>query len=378
MKLIHLSDLHLGKRLNEFNLLDDQRFILTEILDIIDAELPEAVILAGDLYDKSIPPTDAVKLFDDFLYCLAQRKLQVFVISGNHDSAERVAFGARLFDTSGIHLSPVYRGEVRPVTLTDAEGPVDFYMLPFIKPLHVRAAFRETEISTYTDAVRTAIEKMEVDPTRRNVLIAHQYVTGAERSDSEDVPVGGLDNVDASVFEPFDYVALGHIHKPQNIDSDRIRYCGTPLKYSLSEVGHQKSVTVVELPAKGSLSVRTVELKPLRDLREVRGTYMDVTSRANYCNTNTDDYLHITLTDEEEIPEAMNRLRVIYPNLMSISYDNRRTRSQTVLGSIRDLERKRPIDIFGELYEKQNGQKLGDEQRRFCQDLIEKIWEGES
>ncbi len=376
MKLIHLSDLHLGKRLNEFSLLEDQRYILKEILDIIDAESPDAVILAGDLYDKSVPSAEAVNLFDDFLFCLAQRKLEVFVISGNHDSADRVAFGARLLDKSGIHLSPVYRGTVRPVTLTDAEGEVNFYMLPFVKPIHVRNAFPDAEISSYTDAVRTAVEQMAVDPSKRNVLIAHQFVTGAERSESEDVSVGGLDNVDASVFEPFDYVALGHIHKPQNIDSDKMRYCGSPLKYSFSEAENIKSVTVAELGSKGTLSVRTVPLIPLRDLREIRGSYMEVTSRSNYIGTNTEDYVHITLTDEEDIPEVMNRLRVIYPNLMSISYDNLRTRSQTILGGIQELERKSPLDIFGELYEKQNGTPFSEVQRHYCTDLIESIWEG--
>ena len=375
MKLIHLSDLHLGKRLNEFSLLDDQRFILKIILDIVDAELPDAVILAGDIYDKAVPSAETVKLFDDFLYCLAQRKLEVFVISGNHDSAERVAFGARLLNKNGIHLSPVYNGDVRPVTLTDAEGEVNFYMLPFVKPLHVRGAYCEEEITSYTDALQIAVAHMEVDPNKRNVLIAHQYVTGAERSDSEEYSIGGLDNVDAAVFEPFDYVALGHIHKSQNIDSARIRYCGSPLKYSFSESGTEKSVTVAELGAKGSLSVRMVPLVPLRDLREIRGSYMEVTSRAHYVGTNTEDYLHITLTDEEDIPEVMNRLRVIYPNLMSISYDNHRTRSQTALGSIQNLESKSPLDIFGELYEKQNGTPLSEMQHKYCVELIESIWE---
>ena len=224
MKIVHLSDLHLGKRVNEFSMLEDQEDILTKIMQVIDDVKPDAVIVAGDIYDKSVPSAEAVELFDDFLWKLAQRKLQVFIISGNHDSAERIAFASRLIDASGIHLSPVYNGAVEPITLQDAYGPVCFYMLPFVKPATVRRFVEDAEINSYTDAVRVAVAAMQMDPTQRNVLITHQFVTGATRSDSEDVSVGGADNVDASVFDGIDYVALGHIHGPQSIGTDRIRY----------------------------------------------------------------------------------------------------------------------------------------------------------
>lgn len=243
MKFIHLSDLHLGKRVNGFSMLEDQRVVLAQILSIIDEESPDAVLIAGDVYDKGVPPIEAVELFDWFLVELAPR--QVFIISGNHDSPERLAFGSRLLDASGIHISPVYDGQVKPVSLTDSHGAVDIYMLPFVKPVHVRRFFPEVE--SYTDAVRAAVAGMQVDTQKRNVLLTHQFVTGAETSDSEELSVGGTDNVDASVLEPFDYVALGHIHGPQNIGSEKIRYCGTPLKYSFSEANHKKSVTVAEL-----------------------------------------------------------------------------------------------------------------------------------
>ena len=256
MKLIHLSDLHLGKRVNEFSMLEDQAFILQEILRIIDEEQPQAVLLAGDIYDKSVPSGEAVQLFDGFLWELSSRKLQVFVISGNHDSPERLSFGGRLMEGSGIHLSPVYSGKVEPVVLEDAYGPVNVYLLPFLKPAHVRRYFPEEESGTYTEALGKAVEALEIHKEQRNVLVTHQFVTGASRSDSEEISVGGSDNVDASVFDDFDYVALGHIHGPQNIGSPRIRYCGTPLKYSFSEVGQQKSVTVAELTEKGALEDR--------------------------------------------------------------------------------------------------------------------------
>lgn len=370
MRLIHLSDLHLGKRLAERSLIKDQEYILDQILEILDAEQPDAVLICGDVYDKSVPSAEAVELLDDFLCRLAARRLQVFLISGNHDSPERLAFGGRLMEQAGIHLSPVYNGEVRPITLRDSFGEVSFYMLPFVKPVHVRRFFPEATVESYTDAVRLAVEHMGVDENRRNVLLTHQFVTGAERCESEEVSVGGSDNVDASVLEAFDYVALGHIHGPQDI-TEKIRYCGTPLKYSFSEAEHTKSVTVVELSEKGRLEVRTVPLIPLRDLRRLRGTYEVLTTKANYEGTATQDFLHITLTDEEDVPEAMGRLQVIYPNLVSIAYDNTRTRETVQVGGAGNVRQKEPLELFCELYEKQNNQPMSDVQKAYVQELLD-------
>lgn len=376
MKLIHLSDLHLGKRVNEFSMLEDQQYILSEILCIIDAEQPDGILIAGDVYDKTVPSAEAVALLDDFLVRLAKRDLQIFLISGNHDSPERMAFGGRLMEGSGVHLSPVYDGRVRPITLTDVYGTVNIYLLPFVKPAHVRRCFPEREITTYTDALAIAIEAMGVDQTGRNVLVTHQFVTGAARCDSEELSVGGTDNVDASVFDPFDYVALGHIHGSQRVGRETVRYCGTPLKYSFSEAGHQKSVTVVELEEKGAVSVRTVPLVPLRDLVELRGTYEELTFRGFYEGTSYQkDYVHITLTDEEDIPDAMRKLQIIYPNLMKLDYDNRRTRAGACLDGAEDAEQKSPLELLEEFYEKQNGRPMGEEQQAFAQAWMERIWE---
>lgn len=376
MKLLHLSDLHLGKRVNEFSMLEDQAYILSRIMDIIDAERPQAVIIAGDIYDKSVPSAEAVRLFDDFLYRLSLRELQVFAISGNHDSAERTAFASRLISGSGVHLSPVYDGKVLPVRLEDAHGAVNFYMLPFIKPAHVRAAFPEAEINSYTDALRLAVEKLEMDSSERNVLISHQFVTGASRSDSEDVSVGGLDNVDSDVFAGIDYVALGHIHRAQSCGSDNIRYCGTPLKYSFSEISHEKSVSLVELGKKGDLSIRTIPLVPRRDMRQLRGSYMELTARSFYQDLATDDYLHIILTDEDDIPDGIGKLRSIYPNIMKLDYDNARTRAGFAVMDEADSRNQSPFELFAQLYETQNGQPMSREQAEFSMSLIEKIWEG--
>lgn len=375
MKLIHLSDLHIGKRVNEVSMIEEQEYILNRILEIIDTQQPQAVLVAGDVYDRSVPSAEAVTLFDDFLWQLSRRELSVFIISGNHDSPERLAFGNRLMEGSGIHLSPVYSGRVEPIILTDEYGDVNFYLLPFIKPAHVRRFYPEENIEDYTDACRVAVEQMSIDPTQRNVILTHQFVTGASRCESEEISVGGTDNVDAQVFENFDYVALGHIHGPQNILPGKIRYCGTPLKYSFSEAAHHKSVTVVELGEKGALEITTVPLTPRRDMRKIRGTYAELTARSYYEGTNVEDYLHITLTDEEDVPEAMGRLRAIYPNLLQLTYDNARTRSNTHIEGAQDIQRKSPLELLGELYELQNNQPMSDVQRAYAQELIENIWE---
>lgn len=376
MKLVHLSDLHLGKRVNEFSMLDDQKYILTKIINIIDAECPDAVLIAGDVYDKAVPPAEAIALFDDFLVRLAQRKRQVFVISGNHDSPERIAFGSRLMDAAGIHMSKVYDSKIVPITLEDSIGAVHFYMLPFVKPMHVRRYFEEETIDTYTDALRVAVAQMGADFSERNVLITHQFVTGASRSESEEVSVGGTDNVDASVFEGFDYVALGHIHSPQNCGSETIRYCGTPLKYSFSEAGDQKSVTVVELGEKGSCSVRTVPLLPQHDLVELRGSFAEVMDKSFYENTTWQtDYTRVTLTDEEDIPDAIGKLRTVYHNLMRLDYDNTRTRANSEIVGADVRENISPLQLFADFYELQNNHPMSQEQLVFMEELIEKAQE---
>lgn len=378
MKLIHLSDIHLGKRVNEFSMLEDQAHILKKILAVVDEEKPNGVLIAGDVYDKSVPSTEAVQLFDDFLVRLAERKLPVFIISGNHDSPERLSFANRLIDAVGIHLAPVYNGVVEPITLSDEYGPVNVYMLPFIKPAHVRGFFPDTEITGYSDAVAAAIGRMNIDKTQRNVLITHQFVTGAQRSDSEELSVGGTDNIGAEIFCDFDYVALGHIHGPQNMDSGRIRYCGSPLKYSFSEAAQQKSVTVAELKEKGTLEIHTVPLIPRRDMVELKGSYQQLTLREFYENTTyQEDYTHITLTDEEDIPDAVAKLRTVYHNLMKLDYDNTRTRHSAAISGAENVETRSPIDLFAEFYELQNGLPMSAEQTELVASLIKKIWEGE-
>jgi len=378
MRFMHLSDLHLGKRVNEFSMLEDQEYILLQILQVLDREKPEGVIIAGDIYDKPVPPAEAVSLFDRFLYALYQRGKQVFMVSGNHDSAERVSVNGRIMEPSGIHISPAYTGTVRPAELTDEYGKLYVYLLPFVKPAHVRAAFPEKEISSYTQAVAAAVEEMKVNPLERNLLVTHQFVTGAERSDSEEISVGGTDNVDATVFDCFDYVALGHIHGPQRIGRDTLRYCGTPLKYSFSERNHVKSLTIVDMKEKGTVEIRTIPLKPKHDMREIKGTYDGLMHRGHSEGAEALDYMHVVLTEEEDVPDAVARLRTVYPNLMKLDYDNTRTRTQAVIDGTDNADGKSEIELFEEFYEKQNGKPMSGEQKRFSETLLEKLREVEA
>ena len=372
---MHLSDLHIGKKVNEYSMLQDQIYILKEILRIIDNEKVETVIIAGDVYDRSLPPNEALELFDEFLYQLSSRNVNVFVISGNHDSPERISYGGRMMTENKIFLSPVYDGNVKPISLNDDYGEVNFYLLPFVRPADIRRYFPDENIENYTDAVKVAIDNMNVDFNERNILVTHQFVTGAELSESEDIIVGGTDNVSGEVFDGFDYVALGHIHREQTVGKDNIRYCGTPLKYSFSEAKHIKSVTILDFNDKGNIEYSKIPLTPFRDMREIRGTYYELTLKSNYENTNTDDYLHITLTDEEDIPDAIGKLRSIYPNIMKLDYDNLRTRGSGTVDAIENIESKSPFELFADLFKQQNNQDMSKEQEEIMRNLIDKIWE---
>ena len=375
MKFLHLSDLHLGKRVHNFSMIEDQKYILAQILDIADDEEITGVIIAGDVYDKPVPSAEAVALFDEFLVQFAKRNLYVFVISGNHDSAERIAFGEKLMRHSKVYMSPVYNGEIEPVTLEDEFGKINVYLLPFVKPVQVRHFCNEEEVRDYTEAVRCAIDHMDVKNEERNILVCHQFVTGATRCESEEISVGGLDNVDASVFEPFDYVALGHIHGPQNIGSDRIRYCGTPLKYSFSEANHQKSVTIVNLGEKGELLMETRPLKPMRDMIKVKGFFEEITDKVFYEKMDTESYVQITLLDEQDIPNAFGKLATIYPNLMQMRYENKRTMDNADIFSEGEGLNMAPEVLFSQFYETMNNQPMTKEQADYITDMIEKIWE---
>ena len=374
MKLLHLSDLHLGKRVNGFSMIPDQIHILDQILAIVREQRPDAVLIAGDVYDKSVPSAEAVELLDKFLTELARLDTDVFLISGNHDSAERLAFGGRLLAASRVYVSPVYDGTVPAVRMEDEYGPVTVHLLPFLKPAHVRPHFPERTIENYSDALEAALSVCDLTEGR-HVLLSHQLVTGAERCESEDISIGGSDNVDAAVFAGFDYVALGHLHRPQNVGTN-LRYCGTPLKYSFSEATHEKSVTLVTLREKGDISIETVPLMPLHDMKHIRGTYNELMNRSFYLNTGLPEcYLHITLTDEEDIPDAIGRLRSVYPYIMQLDYDNLRTRIRQNPLEEQAQPDSSPLELFSLLYEKQNNTPMSGEETAYLRDMMERIWE---
>lgn len=376
---MHLADLHLGKRVNGFSMMEDQEYILNRILEIMEEEQPDGLLIAGDVYDKTIPPAEAVRRMDDFLTAVAAKHVPVFLISGNHDSAERVAFGHQLMQGSGIWISPVYDGTIRHHTLEDRWGEVNIYLIPFLRPSVVRSFFPDVEIEDYTDALRTIIEDLQVDTSRRNVVLAHQFVTAAgalpETCDSEQLSVGGLDRVDGSVFSPFDYTALGHLHGPQRVGRETIRYAGSPLKYSFSELHQKKSVTVVELRAKGETEIRQIPLQPRREMTELRGTFEEVLEEARKKGEPQTDYYHMILTDETDVVDALSRLREYYPNIMLLDYDNRRTRSQKEVEQLDRVEERTPGELFAALYEQQNGQEMDSDRKEYLDGLIREIWE---
>lgn len=376
---MHLADLHLGKRVNGFSMMEDQEYILNRILEIMEEEQPDGLLIAGDVYDKTIPPAEAVRLMDDFLTAVAAKHVPVFLISGNHDSAERVAFGHQLMQGSGIWISPVYDGTIRHHTLEDRWGEVNIYLIPFLRPSVVRSFFPDVEIEDYTDALRTIIEDLQVDTSRRNVVLAHQFVTAAgalpETCDSEQLSVGGLDRVDGSVFSPFDYTALGHLHGPQRVGSETIRYAGSPLKYSFSELHQKKNVTVAELRAKGETEIRQIPLQPRREMTELRGTFEEILEEARKKGEPQKDYYHMILTDETDVVDALSRLREYYPNIMLLDYDNRRTRSQKEVEQLDRVDERTPGELFAALYEQQNGQEMDSDRKEYLDGLIREIWE---
>jgi len=375
MRFFHLSDLHLGKRVNEVSMLDDQMDILQKIVVLAKENQPNAVLIAGDVYDKSMPTVEAVQLLDRFLVWLNELGITVFMVSGNHDSVERVAFGAALLKNSNVHIVQSYQGKLAPIPVSDEHGDLNVWMLPYLKPALVRRHFEGRDIVTYTDALSAALSNIELDRAARNILIAHQYVTGAETSESEELYIGGSENVDGSLFDAFDYVALGHLHRPQHIGRETLRYCGTPLKYSFSEANDHKSVTVVDIAGKGEIVISELPLEPIHEMRVIRGTYNELMSREFHRNINTDDYVRIVLIDEHEEPDARRKLEMVYPNLMCLEYDNKRTQAAPDFTTAAPTEKKSPAQHFGDFFEMQNGQPLSDEQSAYVTGLFNEIFE---
>lgn len=384
MKVLHVSDLHIGKRVNGMSMLDDQRYILRQILDIAEKRQVSVLLIAGDVYDKASPSAEAVTVFDAFLTDAVAAGLRVLAIPGNHDSAERIAYAQGLLEKQGVCLPPVYAGEVERVELEDEHGPVEFWLLPFLKPGDVRRFFPDEEIGDdYSAALRAVLGACAIDQGKRNIVLSHQlvtaYGTAPDRADDE-IKLGGMDNVDVSVYDAFDYVALGHVHRPQRVGRDTVRYSGSPLKYSFSEARYGKSVALIELGEKKPgddvgecVSFELRPLVPLHDVREVRGTLADVLAMGT-AHDASQDYLHITLSDEHPQLDAMAKIHEVFPNAMMLDYDNVTVlidRPQTQLTA--DPDNMDTLELFGAFYENQVGNPLDDEQRDFARKLIAKV-----
>lgn len=384
MKVLHISDLHIGKRVNGMSMLDDQRYILRQILDIAEKRQVSVLLIAGDVYDKASPSAEAITVFDAFLTDAVAAGLRVLAIPGNHDSAERIAYAQGLLEKQGVCLPPVYAGEVERVELEDEHGPVEFWLLPFLKPGDVRRFFPDEEIGDdYSAALRAVLGACAIDQGKRNVVLSHQlvtaYGTAPDRADDE-IKLGGMDNVDVSVYDAFDYVALGHVHRPQRVGRDTVRYSGSPLKYSFSEARYGKSVALIELGEKKPgddvgecVSFELIPLVPLHDVRAVRGTLADVLAMGT-AHDASQDYLHITLSDEHPQLDAMAKIHEVFPNAMMLDYDNVTVlidRPQTQLTA--DPDSMDTLDLFSAFYESQVGNPLDDEQRGFARKLIAKV-----
>ena len=384
MKVLHVSDLHIGKRVNGMSMLDDQRYILRQILDIAKKHQVSVLLIAGDVYDKASPSAEAVTVFDAFLTDAVAAGLRVLAIPGNHDSAERIAYAQGLLEKQGVCLPPVYAGEVERVELEDEHGPVEFWLLPFLKPGDVRRFFPDEEIGDdYSAALRAVLGACAIDQGKRNVVLSHQlvtaYGTAPDRADDE-IKLGGMDNVDVSVYDAFDYVALGHVHRPQRVGRDTVRYSGSPLKYSFSEARYDKSAALIELGEKEPgddvgecVSFELIPLVPLHDVREVRGTLADVLAMGT-AHDASQDYLHITLSDEHPQLDAMAKIHEVFPSAMMLDYDNVTVlidRPQTQLTA--DPDSMDTLDLFSAFYESQVGNPLDNEQRDFARKLIAKV-----
>lgn len=370
MRFLHLADLHIGKRVNGFSMIEDQKFVFEQVYNVIENEKIDGIIMAGDIYDKPVPSAEAVKLFDEMLTRLVSINLPIFVISGNHDSAERIGFGSDILSAAKVYMSRVYNGNLQKIELEDDYGKINVYLLPFIKPATVKNIYKEAEIKDYDDALECVLSQEKIDETKRNVIVSHQFVTGAMRSESEEVSVGGLDNVSVENYEAFDYVALGHIHRAQQMGRESARYAGTLLKYSFSEEKHNKSMTIVDLKEKGNIEIKEIPVKPLHDLKTIKGKFSKITSEEFYKELKKEDYYRAVLTDEDDILNAIGKLKSIYPNLMSMEYDNTRTRSYSVVDNVETGEAKSPLDYFEEFFEKQNGRKMSEKQRNYLLEIL--------
>ena len=379
MKVLHLADLHIGKIVLEQSMLEDQKYMINQIIEKIKEENVEVVLISGDVYDRSVPPSDAVNVLDNFLKVLIKDlKLKVLIIAGNHDSKERLNFGSKIFAEEGLYISATYNGKIDKVELKDKFGKINFYMLPYIKPVEVKQYFDE-EINSYHLAVKAVIDKEDIDEFNRNIILSHQFVTAGneepEKSDSETLFLGGTENVDVSCYDKFDYVALGHIHGPQRIGRDTARYAGTILKYSFSEVNQKKRLTIIDFQEKGKIDIKFIDLKPLRDMRTIKGPIKELLKEENYINTNREDYIRAIITNKEPIYDAIGQIKKVYPNTLRLDIENSKMKnnSETKLSDLDNIKKKSELELFNEFYKYQHNKNLDENQEKILKTIIKEV-----
>lgn len=380
MKILHLADLHLGKILQEQSLIEDQEYMLKEIINIIKVEKVQVLLISGDVYDRSVPPTEAVNLLDDFLKTLIKElKIKVFIISGNHDSKDRLGFGNKIFEDEGLYIESRYTGILKKVKLEDKYGPLNIYMLPFIKPVEVKKFFEDDLENNYDLAINKIIEKEEIDKSERNIIMVHQFVTAGnvkpERTESEVLSLGGIENVDVSNFKSFDYVAIGHVHRPQKIGRDTARYAGTILKYSFSEINHNKSIPIIDIKEKGNITINLLPLKPLRDMREIKGPIEELIKEENYKEGNLEDYIKAIITNEELVYDAIGKIKKIYPNTLKLEIQNSKTINSNTEQNINleEVKKKSELELFSDFYKLQNNLDLNEKQKEIVKNIISEV-----
>ena len=380
MKLLHLADLHLGKILQEQSLIEDQEYMLNQIIKLIKKENVETVLISGDVYDRSVPPAEAVNLLDSFLKTLIKElKIKVFIIAGNHDSKDRLGFGSKIFEDEGLYIESKYTGNLRKVELQDEYGKLNIYMLPFVKPVEVKQFFEDDLENNYNIAINKIIGKEEINKRERNIILVHQFVTAGtiepERTESEVLSLGGIENVDVSNFNDFDYVAIGHVHRPQKIGRDTARYAGTMLKYSFSEINHNKTVSIIEIKEKGDININLVQLNPLRDMREIKGPLEELIKPENYECGNTNDYIKAVITNEEPVYDAIGQIRRIYPNTLKLEIRNSKTISNVEEQNINleNIKKKTELELFADFYKSQNNVELDERQTEIIKNIISEV-----
>lgn len=377
MKILHLADLHLGKRVNEMSMIEDQKYILDQIIMLVKEEGVQIVLLCGDIYDKSIPTIEAIHLLDEFLDKLSQMEVKVLMISGNHDSIDRLSFGKSLFKRSNLYIASQFQDEIEKLTIKEGEITINFYMLPFVKPAYISHKF-ELQTESYEECFRYLIGHTKINEDETNILLTHQFITAnktdPQLSDSETSSLGGIDNIDFHVFDPFDYVALGHIHKPQAMGRDMVRYAGSILKYSFSEIHMDKKAVILTINENKDIKLSFHPLKPLRDMREIECSLEELMKKE--CEIgNTQDYMHVILTDEEQILDAIGKVRTVYPNVMQISFKNRRHMKQLESIQIKEdqISDQSPMELFEQFYKMQNHIEMDEKRLQMALSIFEEV-----